>query len=233
MAKKTEYQKQADQRTKNALRLRARFDGRIRKYAQQLVAAVAGAVDARNRLDRINQLYGVDLSTETLLAHSVRVADFAGQLNTLLGESAPGEEVQLFNPIPDGNGGAALALEAVFGEVQASPSVPVDSPIGPSSGIPVTPALTLTSFTQSYSAPYDNITLQLASPVASDTTYDLTFDAPGSYPYSNLALNNAISLSLSPTTPGQVVKMTATAASRARLIHTFTVDQGPSMDGRM
>lgn len=143
MAKKTEYQKQADKRTKNALRLRARFDGRIRKYAQQLVAAVAGAVDARNRLNRINQLYGVDLSTETLLAHSVRVADFSGQLAVLLEESSPGEEVQLFNPTPDGNGGKMLALEAVFGEIPT----PQASPLGPGPLVPAVSALTLTSFT--------------------------------------------------------------------------------------
>ncbi|UYZ64852.1 hypothetical protein [Hymenobacter weizhouensis] len=225
MAKRTEYQKQADKRTKDALRLRARFDGRIRKAAQQLITAAAGALDARNRLNRINQLYGVDISTETLLAHSVRTGDLGGQLATLLGESTPGEEVQLFNPTPDGNGGVVLALEAVFGEVLT----PQASPLGPGPLVPAAPALTLTSFTHSYSAPYDNITLQVASPVPTDMGYDLSFDVPGSYQYPNLALNNAITLSLSPVMPGQVVTMTAVAASGARLTHTFTVGQEPEI----
>lgn len=62
-----------------------------------------------------------------------------------------------------------------------------------------------------------------------DTSYDLTFDAPGSYFYLNLALNNAIPLSLLPTALGQTVTMTAVAASGVRFTHTFTVRQGPEM----
>ncbi|AII53860.1 hypothetical protein [Hymenobacter sp. APR13] len=128
---RTAYQKQADKRTKDALRLRARFDGRLRKAAQQLMAAVAGTLDARTRINRINALYGVDISTETLLAHDVRVADFSGQLATLLGQSAPGEEVQLFNPTPNGNDGLALPTEAVFGEALVLEPVPMEAPRRP------------------------------------------------------------------------------------------------------
>lgn len=116
MPRKTEYQKQADKRTRDALRLRAKFDARIRKYMQQLVAAAEGALDARNRILRVNALYGVDLSTETLLAHDVRVANYAVTLGMLVAGSTPGEEVQLFNATADGNGGAVLANEALFGE---------------------------------------------------------------------------------------------------------------------
>ncbi|GAB2784601.1 hypothetical protein HNQ93_002463 [Hymenobacter luteus] len=119
MATRTAYQKQADKRTKDALKLRARFDARVRKYATALVAALAGAEDARIRINRLNTLYGVDISTETLLVHEVRVANLGGQLSGLMAESTPGAEPQLFNPTPNGNGGAILAPEAVFGEKPA------------------------------------------------------------------------------------------------------------------
>jgi hypothetical protein len=122
MATKTLYQKQADKRTKTALKLRARFDARVRKFATALVGALAGAADAKARFDRINLLYGVDISTETLLVHELRTAGLAGTLTTTMGASTPGEEVQLFNAAADGNGGAVLALEALFGELTATPA---------------------------------------------------------------------------------------------------------------
>ena len=120
MATRTLYQKQADKRTKTALKLRARWDAKARKYATALVAALAGASDAKARLDRINLLYGVDLSTETLLVHDLRTAGLGDSLTTALAGSTPGEEVQFFNPTADGNGGAVLALEALFGELVAA-----------------------------------------------------------------------------------------------------------------
>ncbi len=120
MATKSLYQKQADKRTKTALKLRARFDARVRKYATALVGALTSAADAKARLDRINLLYGVDISTETLLVHDLRTAGLAGTLTTTMSASTPGEEVQLFNAAADGNGGALLALEALFGELAAA-----------------------------------------------------------------------------------------------------------------
>ena len=123
MATKSAYQKQADKRTKTALKLRARYDAKARRAAAQLVAALAGAEDARNRLNRINALYGVDLSTETLLIHDVRSSELPAVLASMLSSSTPGEEVQLFNPTANGNGGAALELEAVFREVAVTPPV--------------------------------------------------------------------------------------------------------------
>ncbi|MBD2716743.1 hypothetical protein KBK19_16985 [Microvirga sp. STR05] len=134
MPRKTDYQKQADKRTRDALRLRARFDGRLRKYSGALLAALAGALDARNRINRINLLYGVDISTETLLAHEVRVSGLGDQLGTMLGNSTPGEEIQLFNLTIDGNSGAVLALEALFGEITP------DLGTGPGSGVDTPPA---------------------------------------------------------------------------------------------
>ncbi|WP_205701578.1 hypothetical protein [Hymenobacter rigui] len=125
---KTAYQKQADKRTKDALRLRARFDARLRKSARQLLDALTGTAQAKARLDRINLLYGVDISTETLLARDVRVAGLGEALAPLLGQSTPGEEVQLFNPTPNGNGGALLATEAVFGETIVTEPTPIELP---------------------------------------------------------------------------------------------------------
>jgi hypothetical protein len=129
MASKTAYQKQADKRLKTALKLRARYDGRVRKYATALGAALAGAADAKARVDRINLLYGVDVSTETLLVHDLRTAGLPSLLGTSLAASTPGEEVQLFNAIVDGNGGAALTAEALFGEVVDVPPLVVTPPV--------------------------------------------------------------------------------------------------------
>ncbi|AMJ67409.1 hypothetical protein [Hymenobacter sp. PAMC 26628] len=120
MATRTLYQKQADKRTKTALKLRARRDAKARKYATALVSALAGAADAKARPDRINLLYGVDISTETLLVHDLRTAGLAGTLTGTMAASTPGEEVQFLNPTADGNGGALLALEALFGELAAA-----------------------------------------------------------------------------------------------------------------
>lgn len=43
--------------------------------------------------------------------------DLGEALAPLLAQSTPGEEVQLLNPTPDGNGGLPLPTELVFGEV--------------------------------------------------------------------------------------------------------------------
>ena len=142
MASKSLYQKQADKRTKTALKLRARWDAKARKYAAALVSALAGAADAKARLDRLNLLYGVDISTETLLVHALRTAGLGGSLSTALGESTPGEEVQFFNPTADGNGGAVLALEALFGELAAA-TPPMGGTPGPGSVAPVAHDVTL------------------------------------------------------------------------------------------
>lgn len=116
MATKTAYQSQADKRTKTALKLRARFDAKARKCAASLVATLTGAADAQARLDRLNLLYGVDISTETLLVHELRTAGLGATLAAALGGSTAGEEVQLFNPTANGNEGAMLNTEALFGE---------------------------------------------------------------------------------------------------------------------
>ena len=143
MASKSLYQKQADKRTKTALKLRARWDARARKYATALVSALTGAADAKARLDRLNLLYGVDISTETLLVHALRTAGLGGSLSTALGESTSGEEVQFFNPTADGNGGAVLALEVLFGELAAATPPMGGSPVGTGVTVPVEHDVTL------------------------------------------------------------------------------------------
>ena len=127
MASKTAYQTQADRRTKTALKLRARYDAKARKAATQLGAALAGADDAKARIDRLNALYNVDISTQTLLVHDLKTAGIDAALNTAMAASTPGEEIQLFNANVDGNGGRAFKTEGVFGEIPGfvpAPTVP-------------------------------------------------------------------------------------------------------------
>ena len=221
MATKSAYQKQADKRTKTALKLRARYDAKARRAAAQLVAALAGADDAQARINRLNALYNVDISTQTLFIHDLVAADVPSQLAASMAASTPGEELQLFNPNVDGNGGAGLALEAVFGEVPAVPMVP-------GSGAGTRPntaaALTLDKFSHSFSGEYDNVTIRVLSSEPSDLKYALTFDSPGAYSY-NLDMGDTIGLSVPNLTVGQVVTLTAQAASGARLTHTFTVGE--------
>ncbi|GGG35778.1 hypothetical protein [Hymenobacter glacieicola] len=129
MASRTLYQKQADTRTKKALKLRASYDTKVRKYALALLAALDGAEQARVRINRINALYGVDISPETLMVHAMRQATIAPSLRGPLDDYSPGEEIQLFAPALNGNGGLALEVEAVFGELAGGLATPVNVPL--------------------------------------------------------------------------------------------------------
>ena len=111
MATITPYQRQFRTRMKRALRLRASSDSKARRYAQKLADALRLSQDAAAQMNALNQLYNVDVSTQTILIHDLLDAVQPDQLVTLLGQSTPGEELQLFNPIPDGNGGQPLPLE--------------------------------------------------------------------------------------------------------------------------
>lgn len=180
---KTAYQKQADSRTRTALRLRSRADGKVRKYAAALVAALGSAADAKARLDRINLLYGVDISPETLLAHDVRTAGLGTQLSNLLAASSPGEEVQLFNPMANSNGGLVLDNEAVFGEavlvvtpVLLAPVESKPTPAAPAINVSQLQAVRINESTW-------NIVVQASAPSG---TYHLTNDAlPYAYDFQN------------------------------------------------
>ena len=78
---------------------------------------------------------------------------------------------------------------------------------GPAAG-----ALTLDSFIHSFSGGYDNLTLQVSSPDATDKEYLLVFDSPGPYSY-KLALGDSVSLLVPNVTSGRVVTLTAVAPS--------------------
>lgn len=136
MATTTPYQRQFRTRMKRALRLRASADAKARRYTQKLIDALRLAQNAAAQLDGLNQRYNVDVSTQTILVHDLLDVVQLDQLTGLLGQSTPGEELQLFNPVADGNGGQPLPLDALFGE-SAGPTGPV-GPTGPTT--PTTPA---------------------------------------------------------------------------------------------
>ena len=120
---------------KRGIKQRAPADRKVRAYARLLATALADAATAADVMNRLNTLYNVDVSTQTLLAHSLTERVGAAVLTTALGESQPGEEAVLFHQVPDGNGGRALAAEAIFGEpvsvaalLEASP-FPTPTPV--------------------------------------------------------------------------------------------------------
>lgn len=103
----TAYQLQCRQRMKRGIKQRATADRKVRAYAWLLATAFADA--AAGVMNRLNALYNVDVSTQTLLVHSLTERVGAAVLTTALGESQPGEETVLFHQVPDGSGGQALA----------------------------------------------------------------------------------------------------------------------------
>ncbi|WP_246289544.1 hypothetical protein [Hymenobacter terrestris] len=129
MATTTPYQRQFRTRMKRALRLRASSDSKARRYAQKLADALRLSQDAAAQLNALNQLYNVDVSTQTILVHDLLDIVQPDQLTTVLGQSTPGEELQLFNPIPDGNGGQPLPPDVLFGEVVSGPPVVSPPPV--------------------------------------------------------------------------------------------------------
>lgn len=71
MATLTPYQCQFRQRMKRAISLRAKADRKARSYASQLVRALLDAQTAAAMMNALNQLYNVDVSTQTLLVHDL------------------------------------------------------------------------------------------------------------------------------------------------------------------
>lgn len=129
----TAYQLQYRQRMKRGIKQRATADRKVRAYARLLATALADAATAAGVMNRLNTLYNVDVSTQTLLVHSLTEAVGAAVLTTALGESQPGEETVLFNQVPNGNSGQALATEAIFGEsvtmAAFAKALPVSTPV--------------------------------------------------------------------------------------------------------
>lgn len=116
----TAYQVQFKQRMKRAIKLRAKADQKARRYTQLLADAIGAAEDAAAQMNALNQLYNVDVSTYTLLTQALHANGNQQVLLGHLGDSTPGEEVVLFNQVPDGNGGQPLPANVLFGELVAT-----------------------------------------------------------------------------------------------------------------
>ena len=121
----TAYQLQYKRRMLRAISLRARSDTKARRYAKLLSEAIGAAEYAAMQLNELNQIYNVDVSTYTLLTQALHANSGQEVLEDHLAQSAPGEEVVLFNQVPDGNGGQPLPNNPIFGEVvTGTPIIP-------------------------------------------------------------------------------------------------------------
>ena len=115
----TAYQLQYKRRMMRAISLRARADAKARRYAKLLSEAIGAAEYAAMQLNELNQIYNVDVSTYTLLTQALHANSGQEVLEDHLAQSTPGEEVVLFNQVPDANGGQPLPNNPIFGELVA------------------------------------------------------------------------------------------------------------------
>ena len=120
----TAYQTQFKRRMKRAISLRAKADRKARRYTQLLADAIGAAEDAATQMNELNQIYNVDVSTYTLLTQALHANSGQEVLVDHLAQSTPGEEVVLFNQVPDGNGGQPLPANPLFGELVTGTPVP-------------------------------------------------------------------------------------------------------------
>lgn len=126
------YQQQFKRRMKRAISLRAKADQKARRYARMLSDAIGAAEDAAMQMNALNQLYNVDVSTYTLLTQALHANSGQEVLEDHLAQSTPGEEVVLFNQVPDGNGRQELPANPLFGEVAAGiPSIAPAQAVAP------------------------------------------------------------------------------------------------------
>ena len=100
---------------KRAIRLRANADRKARRYAVLLHSAMAAGDAAALVCNELNQVYNQDISTETILVHTVLENAFQETIQNLLADSAPGEEVVLLITVPNANGGVALVANSLLG----------------------------------------------------------------------------------------------------------------------
>ena len=87
---------------------------------------IGAAEDAAMQMNELNQIYNVDKSTYTILTQALHANSGQEVLLDRLAQSTPGEEVVLFNQVPDGNGGQPLPTNPLFGELVAG--TPILSP---------------------------------------------------------------------------------------------------------
>ncbi|WP_223653182.1 hypothetical protein [Hymenobacter psoromatis] len=151
-------------------------------------------------------------------------APWKGNVRAVYGFNADGSGYQVFKPASQFNSLSELKQDGVY--ILDAAKLGFDLPGAALTAATSTAAgaLTLNSFIHSPSNGYDNITLQVFSPDATDKEYLLVFDSPGAYSY-KLAIGDGISLSVPGVSAGQVVTLTAVAPSGARLVHTFTVGE--------
>ena len=119
----TAYQTQFKRRMKRAISLRAKADRKARRYTQLLADAIGAAEDAAMQMNELNQLYNVDVSTYTLLTQVLHANSGQEVLVDHLAQSTPGEELVIFNQVPDGNGGQPLPNNPLFSEVVSGTTV--------------------------------------------------------------------------------------------------------------
>ena len=142
----TAYQTQYKRRMKRAIGLRAQADRKARRYTQLLADAIGAAEDAAMQMNELNQLYNVDVSTYTLLTQALHANSGQEVLVDHLAQSTPGEELVIFNQVPDGNGGQELPANPLFGELVAgTPIIPptqmakaLAQQVDPASAMPAT-----------------------------------------------------------------------------------------------
>ena len=130
----TAYQIQFKRRMKRAISLRAKADRKARRYTQLLADSIGAAEDAAMQMDALNQIYGVDVSTYTLLTQALHANSGQEVLVDHLAQSTPGEEAIIYNQIPDGNGGQPLPINPLFGELVAG--VPITPPAQSAFAVP-------------------------------------------------------------------------------------------------
>ena len=100
----TAYQLQYKRRMLRAISLRARADAKARRYTKLLSDAIGEAELAAMQLNELNQIYNVDVSTYTILTQALHANSGQEVLEDHLAQSTPGEEVVIFNQVPDANG---------------------------------------------------------------------------------------------------------------------------------
>ena len=84
-----------------------------------LADAIGAVEDAATQMNELNQLYNVDVSTYTLLTQTLHANSGQKVLVEHLAQSTPGEELVIFNQVPDGNGEQPLPANPLFGELAA------------------------------------------------------------------------------------------------------------------
>ena len=152
-------------------------------------------------------------------------APWKGNVRAIYGFNAAGNGYQVFKPANQFNSLTQLVPDGVYIVEAATPGFELPGAVLTASASAVAAAvLSLDSFTHTFSGSYDNVSLRVSSPAATDKKYLLTFDSPGAYSYS-LDLGDPISLSVPNLSPGQLVTMTAVAPSGARLVHLFIVGE--------